>query len=268
MNNLMDTAEYRNLPLLPIHEDDVHVWLTFPDEIHDPEILTAYQDIMDKEEKEKCRRYKFEDARHACLITRALARSVLSRYTEKSPESWAFSRNTHGKPEIVTDRSTPPLRFNLSHTKGLIACAVTLGHDIGIDIENTTAKSVNLDVADRFFSPAEVKKLRSFPVSEQKNRFFDYWTLKESYVKARGKGLSFHLDQFSFLLTQNRPLGIMFDKGINDNPEAWCFFRLKPTGDHIAAVAVHKGRLHNIQMNVTKTTPLLNEEPFSCIILK
>ncbi len=255
------------LPIIPLSSEDVHLWFAFPDNIRSHELLEKYRSIMDEDETEKCGRYKFEHSRHTCLITRALARSVLSRYAEKTPAEWRFSKNKHGKPEIIHESSSPPLRFNLSHSKGLIACAVTMGHDVGVDVENINDRPVNLDVADRFFSPAEVNDLSSFPHSEQEKRFFDYWTLKESYVKARGKGLSFHLDQFSFLLAKNRPLGISFDSGIRDNPDQWKFFRIKPTVDHIAAISVHSKKQSDFKLTVMTATPLVDEKPLPCEIL-
>ena len=93
------------------------------------------------------------------------------------------------------------LRFNLSHTDGLVVCLVAVEREIGVDVEHTArAGSVGIEIAERFSSPSEVAELRSLPFADQRSRFFDYWTLKEAYIKARGLGLHLPLDQFSFHL--------------------------------------------------------------------
>ncbi len=125
---------------------------------------------------------------------------MLSRYADVAPRDWPFRIDEHGRPELAArPAGTPDLRFNVSHTNGLVACAVTVGREVGVDVEHTGRRLVH-DVAERFFSPREVADLRACPAADQPVVFFDYWTLKESYIKARGLGLALPLRQFSFLL--------------------------------------------------------------------
>ncbi len=101
----------------------------------------------------------FERDRRAFLLTRALVRTTLSRYAAVGPADWTFVANVHGRPEIL-DRpaGVPDLRFNMSHTDGLIACAVTIGREVGVDVEHIDRRLTH-DVAGRFFAPAEVSDL-------------------------------------------------------------------------------------------------------------
>jgi len=260
----MEISTSRIFPLLPLKPGEVHVWFAFPQEITDPALLQAYHSLMNNEEKQKQERYCLEKDRHDCLITRALVRSVLSRYVEKDPGDWEFTQNKYGRPEIKwggeDNRDNSALCFNLSHTEGLVACAVALEHDVGIDVENAQKRAINLDIADRFFSSLEIQALRSLPVSERRKRFFDYWTLKESYIKARGQGLSIPIDQCAFILREDGLINISFGDRIVDNPEFWQFYRLQPTDKHIAAVAIHKGYLPTCELTTRKITPLVKEE--------
>ena len=255
-------------PHLVLNPGQVHVWFTFPQEINDPKLLRAYHGLMNDEEKQKQNRYYFEQHRRNFLIARALLRSVLSCYVKKVPKEWQFSKNQYGRLEIERDNDIPPFRFNLSHTDGLIACGMTLEHDVGIDVEDTERKGINLDIAGRFFSTLEIKALRSMPDHEKKGRFLDYWTLKESYIKACGRGLSAGMDQFSFLLANDRSLGISFDPRLDEDPKSWQFYILKPTERHKAAVAVRKGNLSKFQISTRRITPLVSEQTFTCEILR
>lgn len=253
---------------LVLNPGEVHVWFTFPQEINDAKLLEAYHGLLNDEEKQKQNRYLFEQHRHDYLIARALVRSVLSRYVEKDPKEWQFSKNQHGRPEIECDNDIPPFRFNLSHTDGLIACGVTLEHDVGIDVEDTKRKGINSDIASRFFSTLEIKALHSLPDHEKKERFLYYWILKESYIKACGRGLSARMDQFSFLLANDLSLGISFDPRLDEGPKSWQFFLLKPTKRHKAAIAIRKGNLPRFQISTRRIIPLISEQTFTCEILR
>jgi hypothetical protein len=111
----------------------------------------------------------------------------------------------------------PDLRFNISHTDGLIACAVTIGREVGVDVE-TRRPSLLHDVAGRHFAPREVSDLRSLPELEQDRVFFDYWTLKEAYIKARGFGLALPLGDFAFKLNPPDAPASLVRAGLEDDP--------------------------------------------------
>src|SRR3954451_20032403 len=86
--------------------------------------LEAYREWLSADERERMTRFVFDRDRRTFLLTRALVRTTLSRYAAVPPAAWRFIANDHGRPEIL-DRAAgvPDLRFNLSHTDGLIACS-------------------------------------------------------------------------------------------------------------------------------------------------
>ncbi len=238
-------------------EDEVHVWITFPGAIDAPDLLAAYDRLMTEDERRKQQRFYFEKGRHECLVTRALCRTTLSRYVDIAPQDWRFVKGPHGRPELPAGFCDVPLHFNLSHTDGLIACAVTLDREIGVDVEAIDRSGETVEIADRFFSPAEVRELRSLPEERQHSRFFDYWTLKESYIKARGMGLAIPLDQFSFHLGEDGPVRISFDARLEDDPATWQFAQYRPTERHKMAVGVQRGTGPDLGIVVRKTVPLV-----------
>lgn len=196
--------------------------------------------VMSAGEQERKDRYVFERNRIEYALTRLLVRTTLSRCCDVEPQEWTFRANEYGRPEIDSPKFDPPIRFNVSNTEGLIACVVTLDREVGIDVENRNRPGQTVEIADQFFSPTEVAELRRLSPEKQRERFFECWTLKESYIKARGMGLSLPLDQFTFHLNPADPVRISFDPRLEDDPESWQFVQLRPTEAHVAAVAIRK----------------------------
>jgi 4'-phosphopantetheinyl transferase len=202
--------------------------------------LPACRPLLSPDEADRMARFVFDRDRRAFLLTRALVRTMLSRYAPVRPSEWKFIANAHGRPEIL-DRpvGVPDLRFNISHTDGLIACAVTIGREVGVDVENIT-RPLHHDVAGRYFAPQEVNDLRRLPHAEQARVFFDYWTLKESYIKARGFGLALPLGDFAFTLNPPHPPTIAFEPSLDDDPATWQFMQAWITPAHRFALAVRR----------------------------
>ena len=224
---------------LTLASNEVHLWVTKPNSLHanDP-ILLDYSALLTATEKAKQQRYKFAKDRHDALITRAFIRDLLSYYERQHPTDWQFERGDKGKPEVINCEL--PLRFNLSHTKDIIICAVTLNHDIGCDVEDISRNNDVLGIAERYFSTSEADELFSLPKEAQTSRFFDYWTLKEAYIKAWGLGLSIPLKDFSFSIgdqTHSHNKNFLIKDNINlsfadhreDNSLVWRNWLLYPT---------------------------------------
>lgn len=202
--------------------------------------VDKYKALMTPDEHDRMARFVFEKDRRSFLLTRALVRTTLSRYAPVDPSAWRFTTNAHGRPEIV-DRpdGVPDLRFNISHTNGLIACAVTIGREVGVDVEHV-GRNLMHDIAGRHFAPSEVADLRKLPEEEQRLVFYDYWTLKEAYIKARGFGLALPLGDFAFKLNPPALPTISFEPAMKDDPSTWQFLQEWPTPSHRLALAVRR----------------------------
>ena len=151
------------MSLLTLPSGEAHLWYALPDELTSPALVAAYGELMAPEERERQRRYVFEKNRHEYLVTRALVRTVLSRYAPVAPKAWTFQAGHYGKPDIASPMVAPRLRFNLSNTTGLVACLVTVGREVGVDAEELERAGRALDVADRFFSPLKMSRSKSSP---------------------------------------------------------------------------------------------------------
>jgi 4'-phosphopantetheinyl transferase len=222
-----------SLQLQPGHVD---VWLASLSNVGSSE-TSAYLQLLSEPEQAQWRRFLVNDARLQYLVTRALVRTTLSRYADVPARAWQFETNAYGRPHISQPLASFNLRFNLSNTTGLVACAVATDCEIGIDVENTK-RTVDADeLAPTVFAPAELADFREAGLEDRRDRFFSYWTLKESYIKARGMGLSLPLDAFWFELGGASPLLCVTDR-CPDIPGRWRFYQHAPTSEHMMAVAV------------------------------
>ena len=224
---------------------DIDVWLTRYDTIEDEAWLGRMRQLLDDEERAQEHVFYFADDRKRYLVTRAMVRSVLSRYVPLPPEAWIFTKNAYGRPAIADDilDAWPEARglgFNLSHTRGLIALAIARDRDVGVDVEHLCVRNVSLGIAHRFFSASEVRDLAAVPDHAQQDRFFEYWTFKESYIKARGMGLSLPLDGFSFEFPQRDAVRIHIDPALQDQDERWSFWQFRPSAEYLLALCAER----------------------------
>jgi len=246
--------------LLELGPDEVHVWIVEPERINDRQLLEAYWGLLDAKEREKQRRFRFERHQRQYLVSHALVRLTLSRYAPVAPQAWTFETNAYGRPEVQGEWGTK-LRFNLSHTDGMALVAVGTGAELGADVEDGWREGETVGIANHYFAASEVATLRALPPERHRERFFEYWTLKEAYIKARGAGLSLPLDQFGFHLEPGQAPRISFDPRMGDQPEAWQFVQLRPSERHQAAVALKRARGLPLVVRWQFTVPLAGDTP-------
>jgi 4'-phosphopantetheinyl transferase len=221
---------------LRLHQNQVDIWLAQPCRVGD-DLLSRYRELMDDGELARWRRFKVDDAKLQHIVARALVRTTLSRYFDVPASAWRFTANRYGRPYIDEPEAYRHVRFNLSHTTGLVACAIIGSGDVGVDVENIRRNVGFEDLAQAVFSPFEASYFMRSAPERQRDVFFSYWTLKEAYIKARGRGLSLPLDGFWLHLDES-PLRIEFADTCPDDPGRWQFRQFVPTDDHKMALAV------------------------------
>jgi 4'-phosphopantetheinyl transferase len=244
-------------PILDLPEHEVHLWFAPVPASFDPSHVAAWDALLAPHERERQQRFHFEKDRRRHLLTRALARTTLSRYAPIDPADWTFAPNAHGRPAITNALATD-LHFNLTHSGSLVALAVTVGREIGIDTEDT-GRHAPLEVADRYFSADEATALRQLPAANQAARFWELWTFKESYIKARGLGLALPLDGFSFRFDGERHIDIAFGPAIDDDPARWQFRQLRPNPQHLLALCVEDRSGVPLDIVCREARPLFGE---------
>lgn len=224
----------------PSLDRTVVVTLVKPDRPEVRDRMDAYRSLLTPEELARAARFFRDVDRERFVVARATARLQLSRFGGLPPRDWRFEMNRHGRPEVSNlPAGAPILRFNISHTNGLVAVVLAGDREVGVDVEWVN-RGLTHDVAGRFFAPREVADLRTRPAEDQPRVFFDYWTLKEAYIKARGLGLALPLQHFAFVLTPPQPPSITFDEALPDDPASWQFAQGWPTPDHRLGLAIRR----------------------------
>ncbi|PSR19678.1 4-phosphopantetheinyl transferase [filamentous cyanobacterium CCP3] len=232
-----------------VNIEEVYLWFSLTAHCQEPELIKTYTSWLDDQEHMRYQQFRFPRHRHEYLVAHALLRNCLSRYGDRQPWAWRFSINAYGRPEIQVEEGAPPLRFNLAHTEGLVACAVTRSADIGVDVERTTRKGDLVAIAASSLTSHELAVLDRLKGQAWRDRFFDLWTLKEAYVKARGLGLSLPLKQFAFQLESDGLRQIRFESDSEANPpKDWRFGLMSPTPNHRLAFAVRCSKLLRVQI--------------------
>lgn len=236
----------------------IDLWCTYISEIGDDSLLARYDALLAPEERAKQARFHFARDQRRYLVTRALVRTVLSRYAEVRPEDWTFANGPRGRPAISAPETVPALEFNISHSADLVILGVTSDRTLGIDTESIAAREADIDGLDRYFAPEESAALLSLPPSERRRRFFELWTLKESYIKARGMGLAIALDAFRFELTGERELTLHMRSELGDSPQRWRLWLLALRPDYLAAVCASRGE-YVPDLTMREIVPLASE---------
>jgi 4'-phosphopantetheinyl transferase len=236
-------------PLIGLSQDEIHLWLA-TDEIGGERAI-GYRQLLSADERQREQRFHFEKDRDRFLITRALVRTVLSRYEAVDPGDWAFTTNAYGCPEIDVARvGVADLSFNVSHTAGLIVLGVTRGRALGVDVENLSTRMTPIDTAKQVFSATERAALARLPVERQLERFFEYWTFKESYIKARKMGVSIPLDKFSIQLEQDGLIDLEIAPELHDDPRRWQFWQIRPDRTYVLALCAERVRSQSFAISL------------------
>jgi 4'-phosphopantetheinyl transferase len=239
---------------MSLESGEAHIWYAWTAACDTLALRDYYFSLLTDEERARHEAFAFDSLKLEYLVTRALCRTVLSAYAGVPPTSWRFIANAYGRPEISEPALPARLHFSLSNARSLVALVVTGEGDAGIDVEDMAYRGDTLSIAHHYFSLAELRDLHALPRKRQLLRFFELWTLKESYIKARGMGLAIPLDQFSFHL-QTMPIRIAFDPRLADTAADWQFQLYRPGRTHLMAVAVRHPPQAKLSVRVREVIP-------------
>jgi 4'-phosphopantetheinyl transferase len=203
--------------------------------------LEAYESYLSCEERERMSKFIFQKDKDQFILTRTLVRTILSKKLGVHFSDLKFGKNDYGKP-YLSDFSSE-ITFNISHAPGLIVLAIIKNSEtIGIDVENRD-REINLDMGSFVFTDQEIQDYANLPANMQRKRFFELWTLKESYMKALGKGFSLSPKSFSFIFENDQCH--FFENPVGSLPEKVGFQLFEVTSLYSMAVC-YQGEIKGI----------------------
>ena len=223
-----------SLVTLKLKANEVHVWTAW---LKSSSLAEEFPSILSKDENVRADRFYFQRDRDHFILARGFLRIILSHYVDLLPSQLQFSYGRYGKPFLAPSWNSENLHFNISHSGDLGMFAFARGIEIGVDVEQMRPEPVEDEVAERFFSKTEVTAFRSVPQREREIAFFNCWTRKEAYIKAKGAGLSIKLDEFSVSLIPGEP-PVLLQTSFDPDPSRWKLHSLLPAPGYVGALAI------------------------------
>ncbi len=166
----------------------IHLWgIELDGSSHCLERCTQW---LDKEEQHRAGRLVREEDRRRYVLAHGGLRAVLSRYLGVGPGVVELCRDEIGKPFVTRkSRSQSLITFNMSHAQGRALIAVSMGQDVGVDLERIRLGVEVEKLSERYFAPSEHALIMQLTEEQRAPRFFRYWVAKEAVLKAQGIGL-------------------------------------------------------------------------------
>lgn len=151
-----------------------------------------------KDKQEKVRKFINRENALQMLVADILIRGIVCKKLRIKNNNIVFEINDYGKPFL---RGINDFQFNISHSGEWVLCAYD-NTPIGIDIEKVV-KPFDLNIAKCFFPEEEYRDILEKNKEERDRYFFALWTVKESYFKAKGTGLSELMKSITFKIINN-----------------------------------------------------------------
>ena len=214
---------------------EVRIWTAELDAVS-PERFVELLALLDAEERERAGRKRIESDRRVFELAHGLLRLALSSVAPVDPGAWRFEVEPGGRPYVAGAEAALGLRFSLSHTHGLAACAIALERDVGVDAEALTRELDVEDLVRACLSDEEQVAFASVDESRRREELLARFTLKEAYLKARGVGLA--LDLRSFAVSLDPPA--LLTPPPDDEASGWVFERRPASPQHTLAVAARR----------------------------
>ncbi len=221
---------------LQLGEGEIHVWRLDLSRVRQQ--VGGLLSCLSKDERERASRFHFQKDREHFIAARGVLRVLLGRYLNLTPEELRFQYSSYGKPSLDVGPDGERLSFNLSHSHERALLAFTRAGEIGVDLEFMRADFACHEVAERWFSNREVEIFSALPGSLRTEAFFNCWTRKEAYVKARGEGLSHPLKSFSVSLAPDEAARFLSIEGDRLQCSRWSLQNLHVAEGYAAALAV------------------------------
>ena len=169
--------------------------------------------VLDQTERDAAAKFKHQSLSERYVLNHGLVRIILADYLAAQPCELQFEREVYGKPYLP---DYPELTFNISHSADDLLLAVSSGVSLGVDIERIRPRQNFSGVIERCCSVNEQFYWKALPEEFQIAAFYKFWTYKEAFVKAVGRGLALGLNQIEFDLERGAVMNVPQNCGMFD----------------------------------------------------
>ena len=219
---------------LPAHT--VHVWRA------DLGLTAAHlrrlEQNLSADERERASRFRFARDRDRFIGARSLLRQILALYLNTLPGGLSFGYSAHGKPFLAGEEHST-LRFNVSHSFDAMLLALAHMREVGVDVEGVRNNGVVAveEIGETVLSEPEKQALARFDGEDKRTNFLRFWTLKEAYIKADGRGVSLPLKRIDVSSPEGRVAALDEATGKWRTCPRWELRALAPVPGYVAALA-------------------------------
>jgi 4'-phosphopantetheinyl transferase len=154
-----------------------------------------YWQLLDDHEQTKASRFFQEQHRRQYVASHGKLRTILATYTNISPAQLVFAITEFGKPYLILNSKAHTVTFNLSHSNNKMLLAIGYQCEIGIDIEAWNPKIDRNAIVKHCFADSEKAFWQHTPEQQKDSVFYQFWTRKESFIKAVGAGMNINVAQ-------------------------------------------------------------------------
>lgn len=180
--------------------------------------VASLEPLLSADERRRAESFRFKRARDRFVTARGFLRTLLGERLRRDPSRLRFAYGERGKPRLVGDED---LRFNLSHSDGVFALALSEGREVGVDVEAERADRSLDGISRRYLPPRVATEIERTTGADRARAFYRAWVRQEAYVKGRGAGLELI--------------------GHSPDPRDWAIVDLALTSGYAAALAVEGG---------------------------
>jgi 4'-phosphopantetheinyl transferase len=198
--------------------------------------LRRLEQNLSADERERASRFRFARDRDRFIGARGLLREILALYLNDSPGRLSFRYGAHGKPFLAGEHST--LRFNVSHSFDAMLLAIAHMREVGVDVEGVCNIGLVMDeTGDAVLSEPEKQALARFDGEDKRTNLLRFWTLKEAFIKADGRGVSLPLERIDVSAPEGRVAVLNEATGEWQACPRWKLRTLAPVPGYVAALA-------------------------------
>ncbi|MEM9847382.1 MAG: 4'-phosphopantetheinyl transferase superfamily protein [Bacteroidota bacterium] len=201
----------------------IHISYAIPRVEKHEQLIRQHLHQFPSDFQQKIAKFRFWKDAQASLLGRLLAQEAMMTQFGKVLNYQAIAYTDLGKPYLPNSA----IQFNISHTQGMVVCALARELTFGIDVEYKQP----IDIRDFKFQMTDGEWQLISNAANQKDEFYNYWTRKEAIIKAEGKGFSMDLKSFE-VLSCAHPITV--------EAKEWYLYPIEIAPTHCCHLAVDK----------------------------